>query len=99
MEWRFSDGTTVRLGGLVEGSGALAAKLRDELELLPYGRAREVRLGPEPASGERLVPSSPYHVDSWCRDWALWLGVTLVSAPALPPLHKPPAAGGAGRIY
>lgn len=104
MRWRFADGTEVQLGGKVEGQSKLARRLREQLELLPEGRARDVPLDPEPAGGERLVLSSPYHIDAWCRDWGRILGVELAEAPELPPRHAPSSddgrtADGRLRVY
>lgn len=103
MEWRFSDGTIVQLDGHVEGEGVLAKMLRGQLELLAHGRARSVSVGPEPGGREELDPRNPYHVDSWCREWAHWLStasapITLVAGPKLPTVpasidHEP------GRVY
>jgi hypothetical protein len=91
VDWLFSDGTRVQLGGRVEGDGALARKLRSELELLPFGRARPVSVRPQPGGGEELDTHNPYHVHAWCTGWAYSLRtrgetITLKSAPALPPL-------------
>lgn len=88
----------MRLGGLVDGDGALAVKLRSELELLPYGRASDVSMGPEPAGSVRLDPQNPYHVDAWCKQWLRFVdGVELEHAPKLAPL--PVAASEPDRVY
>lgn len=89
MHWRFADGTEVQLGGKVEGQSKLARTLREQLVLLPEGRAREVPMSAPPADGERLVLSSPYHMDAWCRMWGQQLSVSLTSAPFLPAMHAP----------
>lgn len=100
MEWLFSDGTRVQLGGNVEGAGALARKLRDQLELLPYGRACGVAVEPEPAGKVQLDPGNPYHVDAWVREWLRWVpGVELVSAPKLAALARARAESDSSRVY
>lgn len=91
----------MQLGGLVDGDGALARKLRSELALLAFGRARPVSVRPEPSGSEQLDTHNPYHVHAWCAGWAYSLSkrgqpVTLESAPTLPPLpvdheHDPDA--------
>jgi hypothetical protein len=91
MRWRFADGTEVRLGGHVDGETPLARKLREQLELLPSGRARSVPIRPPPAGDEELVLSSPRHVDGWCRIWSYLLGVELIEAPELPGPDPAPA--------
>ena len=88
MQWRFADGTVVQLGGRVTGESHLARTLRVQLELLPEGYARDVPIGPPPGGDERLVLTSPYHIAAWCRLWGQQLGVELVEAPTLPPLHE-----------
>jgi hypothetical protein len=86
VEWRFSDGTVVRLGGVVEGNSPFAQRLQDQLELLPLGRAASVTTRPPPAGCEELNTSDPYHVASWLEDWVRFFdGVQLLSAPALAP--------------
>lgn len=103
MRWRFADGTEVRLGGQVDGETPLARELREQLELLPIGRARPVPVGPQPGGDEELVLSSPRHIDGWCRIWSHLLGVELIEAPELPPPHPEaavePNPNGRQRIY
>jgi hypothetical protein len=67
MEWLASDGTVVHMHGSIEGSGPLAVRLRDQLELLPFDRAATVQLSPPPAGDVRLDPANPYHIDAWVR--------------------------------
>ena len=83
MEWQFSDGTVVRLGGVVEGDSAFADRLRSELVLLPLGRAKSVCVEPEPSSGETLDPDNARHVEIWSEDWSRFFDVTLTSGPEL----------------
>lgn len=104
MEWLASDGTVVRLYGRVDGTGALAVRLREQLELLPYGRAAEVQLSPPPAGDVRLDPANPYHVDAWLRQWIRALHaagnvVTLERAPSLPPIPPEHEHDEPGRVY
>jgi hypothetical protein len=82
-EWKFSDGTIVRLGGVVEGDSAFADRLRTELELLPLGRAKSVCVDPHPTSGVTLDPSDPRHVEIWTDDLARFYDVSLTSGPTL----------------
>jgi hypothetical protein len=102
MEWLCSDGTVVRLHGRVEGSSALATKLREQLQLLPFGRAADVQFAPPPGGEVRLDPANPYHVDVWLRQWIRVLerdgaGVKLERAPKLPPIPGEPYER--GRVY
>lgn len=100
MEWRFSDGTVMRLGGVVEGDGPLAKRIRDELSLLPYGRTRQVNVRPEPGGSEPFNPDDPYHVDSWTADLMRFTrGVELISAPVLPKRDIEPYPSEPGIIY
>jgi hypothetical protein len=83
MEWRFSDGTIVRLGGVIIGTGPLAEKLREDLELLAAGRPVSVCVRPQPGGDDILDPADPYHVDSWTGHWQRFVDVTRVAEPTL----------------
>lgn len=105
MEWRFSDGTVVHLGGKVEGNGALAKQLLGEQEVeRELHRPITVNVRPQPTSGVDLDVNNPRHVNNWACRGARRVGVELVSAPVLPPDPNPPAppvreADGRQRTY
>lgn len=94
MTWRFSDGTTVELGGKVEGPTLLAQRLRDEL-----ARDPRVRIWPEPGGAVELDTNNPAQVNAWLDQAVEWWrrvrGVVLriVERPEnIPPLPPPPWA-------
>jgi hypothetical protein len=98
VEWRFSDGTVVRLGGVVEGVSAFAQRLRDDLERLAEDfRPPEVAVGPMPAPLEKLDPQNAYHVNAWVMESADRHIITPVSVPTLPPL--PAESSEPGVVY
>lgn len=90
MTWRFSDGTTVELGGKVEGATLHAQRLRDEL-----GRAPRVTIWPHPGGDVDLDVNDPALVNAWLEQdlewWRRVRGLTLRiverpdNIPALPP--------------
>lgn len=80
MKWTLSDGTVVYLGGKVEGTSALAKKLRRDAKNAKAGEPRMVMTLPTPGS-ERLKLDDAWHINCWVRDEAAVFHVTVVSAP------------------
>jgi hypothetical protein len=102
--WRFSDGTTVELGGNVEGATLLAQRVRHDIE---SGRV-EVSIWPPPDDRVPLDVNDAAILnaylsavlDFWTRVRGLKL--TLQRPGAIPALPPPPWAGTElveGRIY
>jgi hypothetical protein len=95
MIWRFSDGTTVALGGEIAGSTALAESLRLDLA---SGRAR-AQVWPPPGGSRKVHTSDAAILDRWLRDeldhWTRVRGLklTLERPDNVPPLPPPPWAG------
>lgn len=105
MIWRFSDGTTVELGGMVEGPTLLAQRLRADL-----AQPQVVTAWPPPGGDVELDAGDPALLEAWLRSelryWAdvRGLALTLKSPTGIPPLPRPPWAGseqetGAGVVY
>lgn len=94
MRWTFSDGTTVDLGGNVEGPTLLAQRLRAELQ-----EGATVDIWPPPATPKAVDPNDPALLDAWLRQrlgyltQARGLKLTLKSPDGIPPLPLPPWAG------
>ena len=89
MTWRFSDGTTVHLGGNVEGASLFAQEIRADMEA---GRAI-VMMEAIPGDEVPLDPSNASMLDRWLRDelqrpWRRELRLT--EAPEVEPLPEPP---------
>jgi hypothetical protein len=90
MTWRFSDGTTVELGGKVEGATLHAQRLREQLE-----RGVRVSIWPPPGGDVDLDVNDPALVNAWLdQDLEWWRRVRGLSLriterpdniPALPP--------------
>ncbi len=104
MIWRFSDGTTVELGGNVEGATLLAQRLRADIV-----KPLQVYIWPPPGGSVDLDPKDPAILDAWLQAelefWRDVRGLRLslerpADVPALPP---PPwanqAAGEPGTVY
>jgi hypothetical protein len=94
MIWTFSDGTTVELGGNVEGPTLLAQRIRVGLADEPH-----VSIWPPPESGSRpLDPNDPALLEAWLRsELDLWtrirgLKLSLSSPSGIPSLPPPPWA-------
>lgn len=93
MIWRFSDGTTVELGGNVEGATLLAQRLRAGL-----AKGALVTIWPQPAEAVVVHPNDPALLEAWLRaELDFWtrvrgLRLRLVSPTGLPPLPAPPWA-------
>lgn len=92
MIWKFSDGTTVELGGKVEGPSVLAQELRDEIA---SGR-ESVTIWPPPGGDVPLDVSDPAILEAWLRyKLDIWrrldrLGIRLQSPEGIPPLPPCP---------
>ena len=82
--WIISDGTEVRIGGLVTGDGAVALRLRSDLALVAAGRPPKVSPRPQPSSAP-LDLFDHRSVHSWVVDAARQCGERVVSHPQLPP--------------
>lgn len=80
MNWSLSDGSVVSLGGKVEGTSALADKLRLDAKQARAGYPRAVLSLPPPGS-ERLRLDDAWHVDCWVRDEAMRFNVYVTDAP------------------
>lgn len=93
MIWRFSDGTTVELGGNVDGDTVLAQRLRQKLK----GRVL-VDVWPPPGGALELNANDPALLDAWLRhelDVLVRLRdlkVTLKRPQGIPDLPPPPWA-------
>lgn len=94
MIWSFSDGTTVELGGNVEGATLLAQRLRQEL-----AETETLCIWPPPNDGVAFDKTDPALMDHFLRGevdfWTRIRGLKLTlerpdDVPALPP---PPWAG------
>jgi hypothetical protein len=91
MIWRFSDGTTVKLGGEIEGATILAQQLRRDLP--------EATVAPwaPPCDEKPVDPNDAAMLDAWLRR-ELWdrtsagLKLTLKRPDNVPPLPRPPWA-------
>lgn len=101
MTWEYSDGTTVELGGKVEGDTYFAQFLREELATFPT-----VVVRPHPGGDDPLNPDDPAHLNAWLAQRLEWLTrvrgstVTLTAAPAdIPPLPAFEYEHVPGRVY
>lgn len=103
MIWRFSDGTTVELGGKVEGPTLLAQRIRDRL-----GRIKQISIWPQPSEHVDLDHSDPAILNFFLeRELDFWtrvrkLPMTLSRPDGIPDLPAPPWAAGQhdpARIY
>jgi hypothetical protein len=91
--WKLSDGTTVELGGSVEGDSVLAQRLRYRLE---RGGVR-VTIWPPPGGDVELDPADAALLNAWLDAEIEWLErvrgstVKLTERPeGIPPLPPPP---------
>ena len=103
MIWKFSDGTTVELGGKIEGATLLAQRIRAEMELV-----ENVPIWPAPSSGVSFDRTDPAlldfflqrQLDFWTRIRGLPIRLTRPDAiPALPPPPWGDAPAEVGRDY
>jgi hypothetical protein len=91
MIWRFSDGTTVELGGNVEGPTLIAQRLRSHL-----ARPRTVSIWPPPGGDAPLDVNDRAILDAYLRsELDYWkrirgLKLTLKRPDGIPPLPPPP---------
>ncbi len=105
--WLLSDGTTVRLGGRVEGDGPAAGKLRYDLETLREGLPVSVPMYARVNGRVWLDVNDAAIVHCWIRDRVRFAKATIVSAPELPhseaddahDSQRPSAPPHAGRVY
>jgi hypothetical protein len=104
MIWRFNDGTTVELGGTVEGATLHAQRIRHDLE-----RGARVTIWPPPGGDVDVDVNDPAILDAWLEHEADWwrrvrgLDLRIVERPKDIPALPPPPWGSepaeAGRIY
>jgi hypothetical protein len=103
--WRFSDGTTVELGGNVEGDSYFAQHLRGKLD-----EGASVMVWPPPGGDIELDAGDAALLNAWLDDRVDWLTrvqgskVKLTERPeGIPPLPPPPWApdpdAPADRVY
>ena len=92
MIWKFSDGTTVELGGNVEGATVFAQQLRRSLE-----RGASIQLKLPPARPDPLDLENAAQLDLWLAAEIEWrnrirkLGLRFTERPKdLPPLPAQP---------
>lgn len=96
MIWSFSDGTTVELGGNVEGATLLAQRLRNDL-----AAPQLVCIWPPPGGYVELDLDDPALLDRWLKDRLdYWkrirkLPLSLQAPDGVPPLPPPPWEGSA----
>lgn len=86
--WRYSDGTTVSLGGNVEGASLFAQSLRADLAL-PLVL---VATGPIPGDGEELDVNNIELMDIWLNQELqrpYWGSTRLLEGPELPEPEPP----------
>lgn len=104
MTWRFSDGTTVELGGKVEGPSLFAQTLRADFE-----RGALVEIWPPPDGKVELKLDDAAHLNAYLeQEVAYWSRVRNVAIkmrskpeniPALPPPPWGDAPAEAGVVY
>ncbi len=103
MIWRFSDGTTVELGGKVEGATLLAQRLRFEL-----AETQQITIWALPSPSIEFDKAAPALLDAFlARQLRFWVRVrglhlTLERPEGIPPLPPPPwgnDSGEAGTVY
>jgi len=97
-EWRFSDGTVVRLGGDAEGDSAFADELRHDVALVRAGMTLPVSVYVEPGGSVPLDVDEPYLVHRWLRDAARCHGVEMTGAPEPEPAAPPDPRGNLGEF-
>jgi hypothetical protein len=96
MIWKFSDGTTVELGGKVEGATLLAQRLRSQL-----AEPQSVGIWPPPCGYVALDLDDPALLNRYLRDCLdYWqrvrkLPLSLQVPDGVPPLLPPPWEGNA----
>jgi hypothetical protein len=92
MIWEFSDGTTVALGGIIEGASVFAQRLRSDLR-----RGVKVSIWPPPGGTVPLDVNDAALVDTWLGDELRWrqnarkLDLSMTKRPdGIPALPPPP---------
>lgn len=73
--WRFSDGTVLRTGALVEGQQPFADHLRAKLYSLAYGVGPLVWLDQDRDGAVALHPENNWLLDLWARNEARLAGL------------------------
>jgi hypothetical protein len=73
--WRFSDGTVLRTGALVEGGGAFARHLRAELYNLAFGEGPLVWLSRGLDGAVAFDPHSNWLLHLWAHNEAYLAGL------------------------
>lgn len=86
MKWELTDGTTVALGGDVQGTSAVAAKLRSSAARARKGAPDALEVGTQPGAWRDLDLDDPQLVNVWVRTAAERAGVGVMRAPELEPL-------------
>jgi hypothetical protein len=82
--WTFDDGTTVELGGRIEGSSDFAKRLRVGVALVGHGDPPEVDVDVLPGGSVPLDLSDASIVDSWLTEEARFHRRVLVGRPEVP---------------
>jgi hypothetical protein len=90
VKWVFSDGTTVHLGGKVQGTSALAQAIRMDVSWSKGGDRVPVRVHPNPAPPDTLDLDDPQLVDAWLTNWSVRTDVSITSAPEVEPFPEEP---------
>lgn len=110
MTWRFSDGTSVELGGKVEGPSLFAQRLRAQIADAAAGDARlAVHIWPQPSPAVEVDLNDVALVHAWLtREIDLLNRIDGIvarlrskpeSIPALPPPPWGDAPAEPGRVY
>lgn len=86
MKWELADGTVVNLGGDVEGTSAVAAKLRMSAARARKGAPDLLSVGMQPGGFEKLDLDDAQLVNVWVRTTAAKAGVAVLSAPDVEPI-------------
>lgn len=109
--WRFSDGTTVELGGKVEGPSLFAQSLRAQIADAADGEpgALGVHIWPQPSAAVDVDLNDAALVNAWLtRELDLWRRIRNViiklrskpdNVPALPPPPWGDAPAEPGVVY
>jgi hypothetical protein len=105
VTWRFSDGTTVELGGKVEGPSLFAQRLRAQLADGDIA----VHIWPQPCASVSVDLNDPALVHAWLKqeidlrnridDVIVKMRSKPENIPALPPPPWGDAPVEAGRVY
>lgn len=82
--WRFSDGTVLRSGALVEGQKPFADHLRAELYNLAHGAGPLVWVEQEHDGAVVLEPANDWLLDRWARNEARLAGLGVLETDYAP---------------